>query len=174
MKKSLTLSLLLGASLFAADLSSVIEIPDASKIIQKDLLAPVSIYKMPDGCVTNDPKAIARGSYIFHNLNGGNAKGDAPEGLSKKLPDGKEKQYGNCVACHNIEKAVGGGNVGPDLTKYHEMFIKSGVRDAQYVYQKIADPRVDNPNTNMTVNLTTKLFSEREICDITSYVLSIK
>lgn len=174
MKKSLTLSLLLGASLFAADLSSVIEIPDASKIIQKDLLAPVSIYKMPDGCVTNDPKAIARGSYIFHNLNGGNAEGDAPEGLSKKLPDGQEKQYGNCVACHNIEKAVGGGNVGPDLTAYNEMFIKSGVRDAQYVYQKIADPRADNPNTNMTVNLTTKLFNEREICDIASYVISVK
>ncbi|MCK9473249.1 sulfur oxidation c-type cytochrome SoxX [Sulfurimonas sp.] len=174
MKKSLTLSLLLGVSLLATDYSSVIEVPDASKIIEKDLLAPVGIYKMPKGCVTDDPKAIARGSYMFHNLNGGNAKGEAPEGLKKVDANGEDKQYGNCVACHNIEGAVGGGNVGPDLTAYSEMFVKTGIRDRQFVYQKIADPRVDNPNTNMTVNLTTKLFNEREICDMTSYILSPK
>ena len=54
------------------------------------------------------------------------------------------------------------------------LFLNEVGGDAQYVYQKIADPRVDNPNTNMTVNLATKLFNEKEICDITSYVLSIK
>ncbi|MFA7500346.1 MAG: sulfur oxidation c-type cytochrome SoxX, partial [Sulfurimonas sp.] len=59
-------------------------------------------------------------------------------------------------------------------TAYSEMFVKTGIRDRQFVYQKIADPRVDNPNTNMTVNLTTKLFNEREICDMTSYILSPK
>lgn len=174
MKRSLTLSLFLWVSVFATDYSSVIEVPDANKIIQKDLLPPLGVNKMPVECITTDSKAIARGAYIFHNLNGENAKGSAPEGLSKTNPDGKVKQYGNCVACHNIEGAVGGGNIGPDLTNYSGNFVKSGARDAKYVYAKIADPRVDNPHTDMTVNLTTKLFSEKEICELASYVLSKK
>lgn len=174
MKKSLTLSLLMGTMIFAADYSKVIEVPDASKIIQKDLLPPLGVNQMPKDCITTDSKAIARGSYMFNNLNGESAEGSVPEGLNKVDANGKPKQYGNCVACHNIEKAIGGGNIGPDLTKYSEIFIKTGVRDARYVYQKIADPRIDNPHTNMTVNLTTKLFNEKEICEMTSYILSIK
>jgi len=54
------------------------------------------------------------------------------------------------------------------------MFMDTKVRDNQFVYQKIADPRIDNANTHMTVNLTTKLFNEQEICDLTSYVISVK
>jgi len=172
MKKSLMIFLLAGASAFAG--SSVVENPNASKIITADLLGSTTTYTMPKGCISDDPKVIARGEYIFHNLNGGKAKKTPPEGLSKKNKDGSTKQYGNCVACHNIEKAVGGGDIGPDLSNYHDIFIASGARDHQFVYQKIADPRVDNPHTNMTVNLTTGLFNEREICDITSYVVSKK
>ena len=174
MKKSLMISLLASVALFAADYSGAVETPNASKIIKADLLGPAKTYKMPDGCISTDPKVIARGAFIFHNLNGGKVKGNAPEGLSKKNKDGSDKQYGNCVACHNIENAKGGGNIGPDLTSYHDIFIASGARDYQFVYQKIADPRIDNPHTNMTVNLATGLFNEREICDITSYVVSKK
>ncbi|HIP20197.1 MAG TPA: sulfur oxidation c-type cytochrome SoxX, partial [Sulfurimonas sp.] len=87
---------------------------------------------------------------------------------------GKNKQYGNCVACHNIEGARGAGNIGPDLTGYKATFVDSGVRDNKFVFQKIADPRIDNPDTHMTVNLTTKLFTPAEICDITSYIVSPK
>ncbi len=174
MKKTVMMSLLVGASLFAADYSSVIETPNASKIIEKDLMGPPTKFTMPANCVTTDADAIARGSFIFHNLNGGKTKGDAPKGLAKNNADGKPKQYGNCVACHNIEGAVGGGNIGPDLTGYKDMFVATGVRDNQFVYQKIADPRVDNKDTHMTVNLTTKLFNEREICDMTSYIVSPK
>ncbi|MEJ2372599.1 MAG: sulfur oxidation c-type cytochrome SoxX, partial [Sulfurimonas sp.] len=86
----------------------------------------------------------------------------------------KPKQYGNCVACHNIEGAKGAGNIGPDLSDYKANFIDSGARDNQFVYQKIADARIDNPTTHMTINLTTNLFNEREICDITSYIVSPK
>jgi sulfur-oxidizing protein SoxX len=174
MKENLIISLLLGSSLFAADYSAIFESPDATKIIEKDLLGPAKVYKIADDCITTDPKAIARGAYIFHNLNGKQAKENPPEGLSKTNADGKEKQYGNCVACHNIEGAKGGGNIGPDLHKYNEMFMATGVRDNQFVFQKIADPRIDNPNTHMTVNLTTGLFNEREICDIASYIVSPK
>ncbi|WP_457749569.1 sulfur oxidation c-type cytochrome SoxX [Sulfurimonas sp.] len=174
MKKTVMMSLLVGASLFATDYSKVITHPDASKMIQKDLLAPPKVFTMPAGCITTDPDAIARGAYIFHNLNGKKAKKNPPKGLSRKNAKGKPKQYGNCVACHNIEGAKGAGNIGPDLTDYKENFIDSGGRDHQFVFQKIADARIDNPDTHMTINLTTKLFTPREICDIASYIVAPK
>ena len=166
----------------AADLTKAYQMPDASKLIEKDKLAEPTTYTMPKGCVSSDAESIARGEYIFHNLNGKKAKKTPPKGLAKfvetKGKDGKAKkkakQYGNCVACHNIEGAKGGGNIGPDLTGYKAMFIDTKVRDNQFVYQKIADPRIDNSNTHMTVNLTTKLFNEQEICDLSSYVVSVK
>ena len=169
-------------ALSAVDLTKAYDMPDASKLIEKDLLAEPTVYTMPKSCKLDDLDAIARGSYVFHNLNGKKAKAPAPKGLVKfietKDKDGKvkkvAKQYGNCVACHNIEGAIGGGNIGPDLTGYKSMFVDSKVRDAQFVYQKIADPRVDSPTTHMTVNLTTKLFNESEICDLTAYVMSTK
>ncbi|MEN4052326.1 sulfur oxidation c-type cytochrome SoxX [Sulfurimonas sp. NWX79] len=184
MNKTVMMSLLVGASLFATDYSKVIEHPDASKMIEKDLLAPPKVFTMPAGCITSDPAAIARGEYIFNNLNGKKAKKNPPKGLSRKqmkpgktyMPGDKipPKQYGNCVACHNIEGARGAGNIGPDLTDYKENFIDSGARDYQFVFQKIADARIDNPDTHMTINLTTKLFTPREICDITSFVVAPK
>ena len=174
MKNTVMMSLLVSASLFAANYSGVIEKPNASKMIEKDLLPSATVYTMPKNCVTNDKESIARGAFIFHNLNGKKAKKNPPKGLARKTANGKNKQYGNCVACHNIEGARGAGNIGPDLTGYKSMFVDSGVRDNQFVYQKIADPRVDNKNTHMTVNLTTKLFNEQEICDITSYIVSEK
>ncbi|MEA3371224.1 MAG: sulfur oxidation c-type cytochrome SoxX [Campylobacterota bacterium] len=184
MKKTLMMSLLVSASLIAADYSGVIEKPNASKLIEKDLLAPAKTFEMPADCITTDADAIARGSFMFHNLNGKKAKGKLPKGLAKtQMKPGKTympgdkipaKQYGNCVACHNIEGAKGGGDIGPDLTGYKAIFMASGVRDNQFVFQKIADPRVDNKETHMTINLTTKLFTTREICDITSYIVSEK
>lgn len=168
--------ILLGIAAFlnAADLSQVIESPDATAILKKDALSAPKAVTMIAGCISSEPAVIARGKYIFHNLNGKDTKEAAPEGLAKILPDGKEKQYGNCVACHNIEGAKGYGNVGPDLSNYKALYMDSGARNAQFVYQKIADPRVDNPKTHMTINLTNGLFTEREVCDLTSYIVSKK
>lgn len=177
MNKILTLAITAAVVLtntFAADMRSAIESPDAKKILKKDYLGPAKKYTMPAGCISNDPDAIARGKFIFHNLNGGAAKGPFPKGLAKKLPDGEPKQYGNCVACHNIEDAQGAGNIGPDLTNYKAYFIDTKTRDNAWVFQKIADPRIDNENTHMTVNLTTGLFTETEICEMTSYIVSEK
>ncbi len=174
MKKTIIISLLLGGSIFAANYSGMIENPDASKIIKKDLLGPAKTYIMAEGCISTDSQPIARGAFIFHNLNGEDSKETPPEGLSRTNEDGKFKQYGNCVACHNIEGANGAGNIGPDLTGYKTNFIDTHARDNQFVYQKIADARTDNPDTHMTINLTTKLFNEREICDIASYIVSPK
>ena len=177
-----TLFLSASASIMAADLTKAYDMPDATKMIEKDLFAGATKYTMPKSCNLSDADTIARGKFIFHNLNGKKAKKNPPKGLvkfiEKKGKDGKvkkkAKQYGNCVACHNIEGARGAGNIGPSLESYKAMFIDTKARDAQYVYQKIADPRVDNANTHMTVNLTTKLMSEQEICDLTAYVVQDK
>ena len=166
----------------ASDLTKAYEMADASKIIEKDLLGEAKAYTIPKSCNLDDAASIARGKYIFHNLNGDKAKATPPAGLVKHMEqkgkDGKvkkvAKQFGNCVACHNIEGAVGGGNIGPDLSNYKAYFIDTKIRDAQFVYQKIADPRIDNPQTHMTINLTTGLFNEQEICDLTAYVMSKK
>lgn len=158
----------------AADLSSVIETPDAKAILLKDALPAPKRYVMPEGCITDNTAAIARGNYIFHNLNGKDAKENPPEGLTRLLPNGKEKQMGNCVACHQIEGSKGHGNIGPDLTNYKALYMDNGVRSGQFLYQQIADPRLDNPNTHMTVNLANGLFSEREVCDLMSYIVSKK
>ena len=179
-----TVLLLGSASLYATDYKKVVEVPDASKILEKDKLAPPKVWTMPKGCISNDPKVIAIGEFIFHNLNGKKAKGTPPEGLSKtQMKPGKTykpgdkippKQYGNCVACHNIEGAVGAGNIGPDLHDYKKNFIDTKARDYQYVYQQIADSRINNKDSRMTINLTTGLFTPEEVCAITSYVVSEK
>ncbi|HEX5711134.1 MAG TPA: sulfur oxidation c-type cytochrome SoxX, partial [Sulfuricurvum sp.] len=82
--------IMLGIATFlgAADLSSVIEIPDATAILLKDALPAPKLYTMPQGCMSDSPEAIARGKYIFHNLNGKDTKEPAPEGLAKILPNG--------------------------------------------------------------------------------------
>ncbi|MCF6206719.1 MAG: sulfur oxidation c-type cytochrome SoxX [Sulfurovum sp.] len=157
--------------LMGVDLTKAYDMPDASKMIEKDLLKAPQKYTMPKSCNLNDPASIARGEYIFHNLNGKKAKKKPPAGLKingKKKP----KQFGNCVACHNIEGAKGAGNIGPDLTNYKAIFLDTKTRTPQFVYQKIADARIDNPDTHMTINLTTGLFNEQEICDLTAYVIA--
>jgi sulfur-oxidizing protein SoxX len=156
--------------------------PEASSIVESDSFPEKKEYPLPKSCNLKSQDSIKRGAYIFHNLNGERAKEPAPKGLENfseiKNKNGKKekvpKQYGNCVACHNIENAIGGGSVGPSLVGYKKLFIDTKIRDASFVYQNIADPRVDNPQTNMTINLTTKLFNEHEICDLTAYLLSEK
>ena len=162
--------------LSAAD--AKVEQPDAVKILKKDMLKGAKVHNMPANCITSDAKVIARGAFIFHNLNGKKAKGKLPEGLDKfvtnKAGKKKPKQYGNCVACHNIEGAIGAGNIGPALHDYKANFIDTKVRTNQYVYQQIADSRIHDKDTRMTINLTTGLFNEEEIFAITSYIISDK
>ncbi len=177
------ISMLASLSLLQAG-NAKVEQPDATAILKKDKLKPATVHKMPANCVSSDKKVIAIGEYIFHNLNGKKAKKKPPVGLSKKqMKPGKTykpgdkippKQYGNCVACHNIEGAVGAGNIGPDLHNYKKHFIDTKARNYEYVYQQIADARIHNKDSRMTINLTTGLFTPEEVCAITSYVVSEK
>jgi sulfur-oxidizing protein SoxX len=171
------IALATSTTLYAIDLTKAYDMPNASKVIEKDLLKAPQKFTIPKSCKLDDLDAIARGKYIFHNLNGKKAKANPPKGLVKFITHNgkkKPKQFGNCIACHNIEGAKGAGNIGPDLTNYKKLFIDTKARDAQFVYQKIADPRIDNPKTHMTINLTTKLFNESEICDLTAFIMSDK
>ena len=152
--------------IYATDLTTVYEMPKASQIVKDDLIDKATKFTMPTSCKLDNLEAIARGKYLYHNLNSKSTKEPLPKGL-RKAKDGEVKPYGNCVACHNIEGAIGGGNVGPDLTGY------TG-RPAQFVYQKIADARVSYAETSMTINLTTKMMNEQEICDLTAYVMQVK
>lgn len=158
-----------GYSAVAADTktsaSPLFESSDAKSIIAKDALASAAKHSMPNGCVSNDPKSIQLGKILFNDYNNKNHK-------FKEFPD--KKEFGNCVACHNIEGASGYGNIGPDLTGYRKHFIESGVRTQEWAYQKIADPRVDDPATKMTINKTNGLLNEQEICNIMSYMLADK
>ena len=161
-------------SVYALDVEKAYDMPDASKIVKDDLIPAATKFTMSKDCKLDDLESIARGEYMFHNLN---SKNDKKENLPKgmKAPkDGEVKAYGNCVACHNIENAIGGGTVGPPLTNYKANFIDTKVRDAQFVYQKIADPRIDMKTTAMTINLTSKMFDESEVCDVTAYVMQVK
>ena len=170
----LSFALLAVTAVYALDVTKAYDMPDASKIVKDDLIPKPTKFTMPKDCKLDDLESIARGEYMFHGLN---SKNDKKENLPKGMrtpKDGEVKPYGNCVACHNIENAIGGGTVGPPLTDYKKNFIDTKARDAQFVYQKIADPRVDSKNTAMTVNLTSKLFVESEVCDITAYVLQAK
>lgn len=138
---------------------------EAYEILKKDTLKPATKYAMPSGCVSTKAENIENGKILFNNLN--NASGKFKQFDTKK-------QLGNCIACHEIEKGEGHGNVGPSLKNYHDTYVKTGARTHEWIYQKIADPRVDNHDTVMTVNLATGLMSDREVCDVVSYLVSKK
>lgn len=160
-----TTLLLIGCSNTQQPKVSLFESPDAKAILVKDALKPPQKHQMPAGCITNDAKSIELGRILFNDYSNKGHK-------FKQFADGKE--FGNCVACHNIEKGAGYGNVGPDLTAYRKNFVDSKARNHEWIFEKIADPRIDNPKTQMTINKTNGLLSDREICDIMSYLLSDK
>jgi L-cysteine S-thiosulfotransferase len=149
--------------------STKFESPDALAMLNSDLLGAAKLFAMPSGCVKSDAKSIERGRLFFNELNNDS---NVSSKYAQEYP--KSKQFGNCVACHQIEKSNGHGNIGPDLSKYNENYVKSGARTHAWMFQKIADPRTDNPTTSMTVNLATKLMNESEVCDIVSYIVSEK
>jgi sulfur-oxidizing protein SoxX len=148
---------------------SQIESPDGLKTLNSDLLGEAKKYVMPTNCVKTDKASIERGRLFFNELNN-----DSNVSAKYGMDYPKSKNFGNCVACHQIEKANGYGNIGPDLSKYHDVYVKTGARTPEWIFQKISDPRIDNKDTAMTVNLTTKLMSESEVCDIVSYIVADK
>jgi sulfur-oxidizing protein SoxX len=167
------LVLLALTAIYTTEMPKNYDMPDASQIVKDDQIDAATKFTMPIGCKLENLERIARGKYLYHNLNSKATKEPLPKGL-RKAKEGEVKPYGNCIACHNIEGAIGAGTVGPPLTNYKANFIDTKIRDAQFVYQKIADPRVAYANTSMTINLTTKMFNESEICDLTAYVLQVK
>ena len=151
-----------------------------SSMLSNDSIGMPTKHKIPNSCVTTNKTVISKGKFLYNNARGKSVK-KPPHNISrtmKKTDPGyvaerqKWKPYGNCVACHNTAGAKSPGNIGPSLVNYKNNFIKTKVRTTAWMFEKISDPRVDNPNTVMTVNHTT--FSPNEICAMMSFVLNGK
>jgi len=147
-----------------------------ASILAKDSIGVPTTHKIPSSCISKNKRVIGKGKFLFNNSRGKGVK-KPKYGFSrtvKKTDPGyiaerqKWKPYGNCVACHNANGAKTPGNMGPSLVDYKAHFIDTKARTPEWMFAKISDPRVSNPNTVMTVNHTT--FSPNEICAIMSFV----
>lgn len=113
---------------------------------------------------------------LFPDLNAPPVKWAAPSGYvgdpakGKKIFDNKKK--GNCAACHCTAGVKGCGDIGPVLDKYKSE-LGSG-RSTEWVYQKVADPRMDNPDTVMPPSLPTGTLTPEDVADVVAYLESLK
>jgi len=82
------------------------------------------------------------------------------------------KKKGNCAACHCTAGAKGCGDIGPSLDKYRSEL--GSQRSHEWIYQKVADPRMDNPDTVMPPSLPTKTLTAEEVADVVAYLESLK
>ena len=151
-----------------------------ASVLMKDSIGSPKSHAMPSSCVSSDEDVIGRGKFLFENSRGKGVK-KPKYGYARKMKKSdagyvaerqKWKPYANCVACHDTTGIKAPGDIGPSLVGYKANFLDTKVRTTAWVFEKISDPRVDNPNTVMTVNHTT--FSSSEICAIMSFVISNK
>ncbi len=149
-------------------------------ILEKDSIGEPTTRKMPSSCITTNKKVVGKGKFLYENARGKGVK-KPKYGISrtmKKTDPGyvaerqKWRPYGNCVACHDTANIKAPGNIGPSLVDYKANFVDTKVRTPEWVFAKISDPRVDNPNTVMSVNHTT--FSPAEICAMMSFIFNNK
>jgi len=82
------------------------------------------------------------------------------------------KKKGNCAACHCTAGTKGCGDIGPSLHKYKSELGSQRAHD--WIYQKISDPRMDNPDTVMPPSLPTKTLKPEEVADVVAYLESLK
>jgi len=111
--------------------------------------------------------------------------------IKKMAPVGKKlfnnKKLANCVACHCAPGSKGCGNIGPNLahyasTLYHATYLGGQKKSPSWVFQRIADYRVQIPEKYkkepyyniMTVNLTTGMLNYDQVCALAAFILSLK
>lgn len=113
---------------------------------------------------------------LFPDLNKAPAKWTAPAGYTPNPKKGRKvfdnKKRGNCAACHCIGEIKGCGDIGPSLDKYKSEL--GSQRSTDWIYQKVADPRMDNPDTVMPPSLPTGTLTPEEVADVVAYLESIK
>lgn len=113
---------------------------------------------------------------LFPDLNDPPVKWTAPAGYTpdpgkgKKIFDNKKK--GNCAACHCTAGIKGCGDIGPALDNYKSEL--GSARSTEWIYQKVADPRMDNPDTVMPPSLPTGTLTPKDVADVIAYLESLK
>jgi sulfur oxidation c-type cytochrome SoxX len=81
-------------------------------------------------------------------------------------------QMGNCAACHCADGVKGCGDIGPSLIRYKKELGEQRTRE--WLFQKIADARMDNPETVMPPTLSTNTLKPEEAVDVVEFLESLK
>ena len=88
------------------------------------------------------------------------------------LKPGKELAFspdkGNCLACHVMDDAETGGDLGPPL-----LYMSARYPDLNSLIELIADARRNNPDSAMPPYGTHRILDSREIKAIAEYVHSL-
>jgi sulfur-oxidizing protein SoxX len=113
---------------------------------------------------------------LFPDINKPAQKWTEPAGYKGSKENGvkifSDVQQGNCAACHCADGVKGCGDIGPSLTKYKKELGEQRTRD--WLFQKIADARLDNPETVMPPTLSTNTLKLEEAVDLVEFLESLK
>jgi sulfur-oxidizing protein SoxX len=113
---------------------------------------------------------------LFSDINKPAQKWAEPAGYKGSKENGvkifSDVQQGNCAACHCADGVKGCGDIGPSLVKYKKELGEQRTRD--WLFQKIADARLDNPETVMPPTLSTNTLKPEEAVDLVEFLESLK
>lgn len=113
---------------------------------------------------------------LFPDINKPAQKWAEPSGYKGSRENGakifSDIQMGNCAACHCADGVKGCGNIGPSLTKYKKELGEQRTRE--WLFQKIADARMDNPESVMPPTLSTNTLKPEEAVDVVEFLESLK
>ncbi|MBI4666040.1 MAG: sulfur oxidation c-type cytochrome SoxX [Nitrospinae bacterium] len=158
MRKTLVMTFVAALFVVAAALS-----PQGWAQEKKDAKLGVEALKMSDAELFPDIPAPAK-NY------------ESPGGYTSSKENGfkifSDVNQGNCAACHCADGVKGCGNIGPSLVKYKKDLGKE--RTSSWIYQKVADSRVDNPDTVMPPTITTSVLSAEQVADVAAFLESLK
>lgn len=113
---------------------------------------------------------------LFPDINKPAQRWTEPAGYKGSKENGakifSDIQMGNCAACHCADGVKGCGNIGPSLIKYKKELGTDRTRE--WLFQKIADARMDNPETVMPPTLSTSTLKPEEAVDVVEFLESLK
>jgi len=132
--------------------------PGGAEMIPQDVLTmfPCHSEELPCGKIA--PPPVEKVTFK------GPLEGDAKRGEAIAI----NVRYGNCVACHSLPGHEG-GTIGPSLSDYG----KRGM-PLDYIYQRIWDVRVFNPNAFMPIYGPNRVLTDQEIRDVMVFITSSK
>lgn len=161
MKRALLMALALAVSAVAG--FSTTAMSQEKKEEKKEVKLGVEALKMSD-------------AELFPDINKPAQKWAEPAGYKGSKENGakifSDIQQGNCAACHCADGVKGCGNIGPSLIKYKKELGEQRTRE--WLFQKIADARLDNPETVMPPTLSTNTLKPEEAVDVVEFMESLK